>query len=379
MESTLTRPRSPEIVIEEDTIMPQFLSKEPLESVMPRLFSPAEDTTDSLQTTQRHLQDSSSDDSDELSTSENKDSVVEMGKDLDFSLNMTSDPSLFSTPFPKRNTKETESGMSYDISVQELDAIESDKKKSLHSSGDPKGGIAYVIRDDVVSGVQRTINYDHNTVSKSMSYAGTEQSSLDQKQRTGSLKDINKGSEEEESDLDWSGKRLVRSELFSDIPQNDSVSDWTEQKLDDEGESTLVLQSTYHDNSVTSSEENLNDIDNPRLMRANIFRARENLANLSDNSDSMILTSESTSHSESSTPPPPYTTANGENDVALSPETTPTKTPFSLSDVQNEQSISTDLENNEVITNVISSKFEVSGNGGFNVALSTSPEHDTDC
>ncbi|XP_060067560.1 uncharacterized protein LOC132547778 [Ylistrum balloti] len=376
MESTLTRPRSPEVNVEEDLIMPQFLSKEPLESVMPRLFSSA----DSLPSDQRHLQDSGSDDDD--SSSENKDTIVEMENNsspIDLSFNMTSDPSLFSTPFPKRNTKETQSGMAYDISVQELDVIESEKKKKLHPSGDPKGGIAYVIRDDVVSGVQRTINYDHSTVSKSMSYAGTEHSSLEHKQHTGSLKDINKASDEEESDLDWSGKRLVRSELFSDIPQNDSVSDWTEQKLDDE--STLVLQSSYQDNSVTSSEENLNDIDNPRLMRANIFRARENLANLSDNSDSMILTSESASHSESSTPPPPYTTANGENDVAISPETTPTKTPYNLMDVHNEQSISTDLENNEVITNVITSKYDVSGNGGFNVALNTSAEDkdDTDC
>ncbi|XP_069116098.1 uncharacterized protein [Argopecten irradians] len=374
MESTLTRPRSPEMAIEEDTIMPQFLSKEPLQSVMPRLFSPAAgDNTDS---SQRHLQDSDSDGTDEQSTLENKDSVIEMDKDLDFSLNMTSDPSLFSTPFPKRNTKETQSGVAYDISVQELESIESKKKANLQSSIDPKGGIAYVIRDDVVSGVQRTTNYDHNIVSKSMSYAGMESSSLEEKQRAGSLKEINKTAEDAESDLDWSGKRLVRSELFSDIPQNDSVSDWTGQKLDDEGESTLVLE---HDNSVTSSEENLNDIDNPGLMRANMFRARENLANLSDNSDSMILTSESTSHSESSTPPPPYTTANGENDVAISPETTPTKTPFNLMDVHNEQSISTDQENNEVITNVITSKYEVSGNGGFNVALSTSPEDDTDC
>ncbi|OWF54335.1 uncharacterized protein LOC110445247 [Mizuhopecten yessoensis] len=389
MESTLTRPRSPQIPIEEDAIMPQFLSKEPLEAVMPCLFSPAGDTGDSLQTNKHHLQDSVSedddtaDDDDDRSSSENKDTMVEIEKDLsdvDFSLNMTSDPSLFSTPFPKRNTKETQSGVAYDISVQELHAIESEKKKNSHSSGDPKGGIAYVIRDDIVSGVQRTINYEHNAVSKSMSYAGTELSSLEQKQHTGSLKDVNKSSEGEESDLDWSGKRLVRSELFSDIPQNDSVSDWTEQKLDDEGESTLVLQSTYNDNSVTSSEENLNDIDNPRLMRANIFRARENLANLSDNSDSMILTSESTSHSESSTPPPPYTTANGENYVAISPETTPTKTPFSLMDVHNEQSISTDQENNEVITNALTSKYEVSGNGGFNVAVSTTSEvDDTDC
>lgn len=379
MESTLTKPQTPElgVPIEEDMIMPQLLSKDPLEAMAPRLFSPPDGTA--------AVQESCCDDKKSVSPSEDRnENTAEINKDLsgiDFSLNMTSDPNLFSTPFPSRNTKERTSGLAYDISVQELESMELAIKKDEHVSGDGKGGVAYVIRDDVTSGAQQTMSYEKSVASRAMSYAGSEFSpqQLEQKQRTGSLKENKKLSKDDESDLDWSGKRLVRSELFSDIPQNDSIHDWTEYKTVDEN--TLVLQSSDQDNSVNSSDENLNDIDNPRLTRANIFRARENLANLSDNSDSMVLTSESTSHSGSSTPPPPYTTANGDNEVSVSPDTTPTKTPIVLMDVHNEQSISTDRENNEVITNVMSSKYGVSGNGGFNVAMTTTTadEDDTDC
>lgn len=374
-ENSMHRPHSPDTQppIEEEDISPNHKRRDPLEVAMSHIFNRSKQSKkNKIQGSTSSSSLSSSDEEKSRSENESQDTVIEVNNDdsvLDLSLN--SNPQLFSTPYRKSTQKEGSSGMSYDISMDELNSIESELKESKSSDSKiPKGGIAFEVRDDLVSG--GTVTIDRQLSDRS-------DSSIT-KYRTGSLKENGQQSHSSEGSLlEWSGQRLVRAGSFSDIPQNDSVSDWTEQINKNDDDSTLIYANS-HENSTNSSEENINQSDKAGLSRAKFFGACENLANLSDNSDSVVMNSASSSRS--STPPPPY---NGESEeINISQNTTPTKTPLNaLSDldINHHHNISTDQENNQVITNV-SPKIE-GNNTSFSVTVTTSSQNyeddDTEC
>ena len=374
MESTL-RPRTPDNqqLIEEETITPIQNKRGALESSI-KLF----DNSD-ISVTPTSVSDPSGENfhSSGEDNSESDSKINTTVESVDFNLNMTSNPNLFSTPYPSRNEKETAAGISYDISMTELNDIENQMKKEPKESG--KGGIAFEVRDDVVSGgtvltgVSKVKLDDLGTtnVSRTMSYQENLRTAEKIKlERPLSFKaDMSKstGTIDDENSLEWSGKRLVRSGSFSEIPQ-DADKDWTDNQTE---------ESLTGEEELNSSNESLEQADKKGLTKATLFRARENLANLSsDNSDSLQSI---TSSSRGSTPPPPYT-ANGNEDHGLgtSPETTPIKAPLNINELSttSDLTINTDLGLNEVIPTVTS---KMEDNGNYTVTMETTHADDTDC
>lgn len=159
-----------------------------------------------------------------------------------------------------------------------------------------RGGVAFEVRDDVLTG--RPVSVDISG-SRNSSASSSRTGSLDRVpglasslrddhqqqllQRQGQAEDKeNRG----EDGLDWSGKRLVRAGSFPEIPQDDSVSDWTDKnKLndDDDNSTTSGKRSTADTNPESDSE-----LDPPRTLPGrDVFKARENLANMSDLSNSI--------------------------------------------------------------------------------------------
>ena len=127
--------------------------------------------------------------------------------------------------------------------------------------------------------------------------------------------------ENREDGLAWSGKRLVRSGSFSEIPQDDTLSDWTDKNVlkddddddDDQGEEENASTTSagkrsevgdmYLESDSDAGETHRTLLQTPR----DVFKARENLASLSDLSNSV-------SSSRSSSP----VVINGPADPSLS-------------------------------------------------------------
>lgn len=300
MEGTF-RPQTPEDTpsVDEDVITPVHLKKGELESSILRYFNDSGNTSTS---TVEHHQSQQGDSPNTTVTS------------VEFNLNMNNNNDLFSTPYPKRNTKEGQSGMSYDISMMELNDIE--KKLKQNSRGAVKQGVAFEVRDDVLSG---------NTVLSRLS----EDSEGGNVARTKSCEDNLAKKAMSDSSLSWSGKRLVRAGSFSELPQDDS-SDWMDHNSIDNDES--IISQEEDKETFNSSEESLNSNNkNGLLKKAKMFGARENLANLSsDNSGSQQSIPDSWS-GESGTPPPYLSKHSDQNGGNSSRESTPVKTPTNIS------------------------------------------------
>ena len=230
---------------------------------------------------------------------------------LDMNLNFEADSVLFKKTFPSPNTRETDSGMSYDISVTELESMESKMREEIARQNESKrgsGGIAFEVRDDFTNGVQQAITT--KSVHRTSSYELTRNSDspierLIQNDRAASMKlDTNKSSDD---GLDWSGKRLVRSGSFSEIPQDNTIKDWTDnQTLDDD----VIEQNKNEDLDSTNLKP---------LTRATEYKAKSK-ENDSD-SDSRCR-SLSSSSSDSSPERKSYDVTNGPDDgLGSSPDT----------------------------------------------------------
>ncbi|KAK7103799.1 streptococcal hemagglutinin-like [Littorina saxatilis] len=184
-----------------------------------------------------------------------------------------------------------------------------------------RGGVAFEVRDDVLTG--RPVSVDisrsrNSSASASPNRSGShdrmgratsprdellvqQQQKQQQHQQQGRAED----KENREDGLDWSGKRLVRSGSFPEIPMDDSISDWTDKNRlnddDDDVSTTSGKRSTADTNPESDSE-----VEPPRVLPGrDIFKARENLANISDLSNSI-----SSSRSSS-----PAVTSNGPADL----------------------------------------------------------------
>lgn len=283
---------------------------------------------------------------------------------LDMNLNFDTDSIVFKESFPSRNTKETERGVSYDISVMELEDMERKaREEELNRAKSPtgKGGIAFEIRDDIVTGTSRTVNT--NSVHRTVSY--------DHKARTNKIKnDISthrptslKGEtrreqvdETDSGDLDWSGSRLVRSGSFTDIPQDDSMKDWTtENSLSDDD----VIEEHIQEDSKSPALKT--------LTRATLFQSKEAelKADLSDSDSQLRSNSPSTSGSSSPQREDNSDMCNTNDDgIGMSPEGSPSKI-IQISQIKS-----------ELISNV--AKYN-DNEGSFTVTLNTATAEDEDC
>ena len=166
-----------------------------------------------------------------------------------------------------------------------------------------RAGVAFEVRDDVLTGrpVSIDISRSRNS-SASPSRTGArdrmgrasslrddddqddDQQQQQQQQRQGDAED----KENREEALDWSGKRLVRSGSFPEIPQDDSISDWTDKnKLNNDDDDNSTTTSGKRSTADTNPESD-SEVEAPRtLPDRDIFKARENLANMSDLSNSI--------------------------------------------------------------------------------------------
>ncbi|ESO90072.1 hypothetical protein LOTGIDRAFT_164375 [Lottia gigantea] len=145
---------------------------------------------------------------------------------------------------PGRNTKENFGGVSYDIQVADLDKIENKLRSEIEKDGpkSPTGGKAFEIREDL-SGKLVNVDIMKSNISRTVSEAIIPPHSNNHESddeinikilRAGSLKE---DKHHIKNDLDWSGKRLIRSGEFAEIPQDNSVKDFTDQsKISDGGE-----------------------------------------------------------------------------------------------------------------------------------------------
>lgn len=172
--------------------------------------------------------------------------------------------------------------------------------------GHHRAGVAFEVRDDVLTGrpVSIDISGSRNS-SASPSRSGARdrmgrasslrddddhdddrhhQQQRQQQQRQGDAED----KENREEALDWSGKRLVRSGSFPEIPQDDSISDWTDKnKLNNDDDDNSTTTSGKRSTADTNPESD-SEVEAPRtLPDRDIFKARENLANMSDLSNSI--------------------------------------------------------------------------------------------
>lgn len=381
MENTI-RPTTPDNfpTIEEELITPEHAKRDSSEPLVSNLVSFQGTLSDSSKNSSLNsdgknetvIKASNSSSSLSGSDDEKNESKLQNTSEVDFNVT-SSNPSLFSTPYPSRNTKEAASGMSYDISMNELNDIESQmSQKSKFEKNMPKGGIAFEVRDDFTSGTAKTVSVESksSTVVRTMScfdkIGSVEQTEkTNQMLRTGSFKDFKKDADD--SSLDWSGKRLVRSGSFSDIPQDDSINDWRDHNVIDDSD-TINSETSLNDD-IISSNDSINEMEQKGLKNSNFFRARENLANLSDNSESLqSLQSLTESSSRSSTPPPPYNTK--DNGLGSSPESV--KIPNNLSSTG--VIINTDSDNNIIPTVKIENKENI------RVSVTTAGhDEDTDC
>ena len=278
---------------------------------------------------------------------------------LDMNLNFESDSVLFKDTFPNRNTKENDGGMSYDISVTELEAMENKKLKELAEQNDNQkssGGIAFEVRDDYVSGNQQTVTTKSVHRTSSYDISKSNETPLDRiklSDRPNSMKvDIKKSSEFDNGDLDWSGKRLVRSGSFTEIPQDDSVKNWTDNN--NLSEDDIVIEQLIQEDSASTNLK--------KLTKATSIKATTIIDELSD-SDSHCR-SLSSSSSESSQERESYNiTTNGPDDgLGSSPDSSPVK-------------IKSDMKS-EIISPI--SHYSEKGQS-ITVTLNTSMENDEDC
>ena len=265
--------------------------------------------------------------SDSSSKQDDSDAYVEQEGDVDFDkgilpsldldLNFDADSILFKDSFPSRNTKETENGMTYDISVTELESMEEKAREDELSKLENvrgKGGVAFEVRDDYVNGETRTVNT--NSVHRTASYdiRSTHDRFIEREissQRPTSLKGDTK--QEGSGMFDWSGKRLVRSDSFTDIPQDDSVKDWTNhQNLDDDDD--------------TFEKRIKEDSKSPVLSPATHGDLNANIKDDSDSDSQCRSLSSSTSGEDLPARVTLNTSTNGEDDgLGISPETSPVK------------------------------------------------------
>lgn len=174
--------------------------------------------------------------------------------------------------------------------------------KSLMMQSSVKGGLAFEVRDDVITGKPINVEIRKSISSIDNSLLGgvhqktpaDQSSSGDRMVRANSLRDgtkyhqhslHNEFSDSRSEGFGWSGTRLVRAGSFSEIPQNDSVSDWTDKNFLFDDDDSMSGKLSVVDSNIESDLEN----EPLRLLRGadkNLFRARENLANVSDLSSS---------------------------------------------------------------------------------------------
>jgi hypothetical protein len=188
----------------------------------------------------------------------------------------------------------------------------------------PRGGVAFEVRDDVLTG--RPVSVDLTSRSRNTSLSpsrsnnslsparSSDSGSRDRMGRASSLRDehthhhhdqrfVEDKENSVDSGLDWSGKRLVRSGSFSEIPQDTSLMpDWTDKNRvqDDEDDVSTASGSkrSAGDNTPNPAESEDSEAELvPRALPArDVFKARENLTSMSDVSNSF-------SSSRSSSPP----------------------------------------------------------------------------
>lgn len=258
-----------------------------------------------------------------LETEPNIDAFEKDFPNLDMNLNFESDSVLFKEQFPSRNTKEKENGISYDISVTELEAMENKVLNDIAKQNENQkgsGGIAFEVRDNYISGVPQTITTKsvHRTSSYELDMnSGSSFEKHLLSDRPNSMKiDISKSNDFDNGGLDWSGKRLVRSGSFSEIPQDDSIKNWTDnQNLNDDD--VIIEQHIQEDSSAPNNLK--------KLTKATAYKASKNKDELSDDSDSHCR-SLSSSSSESTQERVSYDVTNGPDDgLGSSPDTSPLK------------------------------------------------------
>lgn len=334
-------------IVEEDIAATQ-IEKDRSNHVSSRIFLPSGDAdteTGTQMKTSPSGSTSSSSSSETISLNNESESrlpsSVPMSEDvfdkdlpeLDMNLDFDTDTVLFKDSYPSRNTKEYENGVAYDISVTELDAMEQDvrdEERKKRENQNNKGGIAFEVIDDFTTGKLRTVNAYavHRTASYDNRLAidrfkDNEMSS----QRPTSFKgEIKTRNEAESGMLDWSGKRLVRSGSFSEIPQDDSIKDWTDDHCLGEDDS-LIEQHIEEDSKSTV----LKTLTRATLVPSNYVSNQDN-DDLSDSDSRCRSISDSSSSVDSSPPRPGYFEGTNGNDDGLgtSPDNSPGKiTPIS--------------------------------------------------
>ncbi|WAR19058.1 AHNK2-like protein [Mya arenaria] len=254
--------------------------------------------------------------------SEPKDDFDGSMPNLDMNLNFDTDSILFKDSFPSRNEREVDNGLAYDISVTELNAMSKKAKEEELSKNEKKGtgGIAFEVRDDVVTGETRNVNSIHRTVSYEIkSTSDRFRDHHISSHRPTSLKDNTKHHDQDDMDgrLDWSGQRLIRCGSFSDIPQDD-IKDWTD-------------QSSLSPNDKIFDEQIRQDSKSPQLTRvtlANLNDTSKDKDDLSD-SDSQCRSISSSASSEGGDVTPRIhmtSRTNGDDDgLGMSPDNSPEK------------------------------------------------------
>ncbi|KAK3589077.1 hypothetical protein CHS0354_008726 [Potamilus streckersoni] len=288
-----------------------------------------------------------------------QESNSEYGKLPPLDMNLNFDTDFFKEKFPSRNAKEKQRGLSYDISVDEFNAMEENALKLNAKTEKPKGGIAFEIRDDIISGIPQTVTTHnlHRTSSNDIVSMKKESSGDKVNHWSTSFKnDVKKPEDVTVGDL--SGTRLVKSGSFSDIPQNDSVNDWTKKQDFDMGDE--VIEQHHRDETIFNG----NQLKLKKLQKATLFKARDNLVDISDSDLQCKSVSSMSSSSEDNSPTPSNQyTSNGQDDgLGTSPESSPIKvTPSSESKV-------------DLITNV-----QKIGHDAFTITVNASNDDEDHC
>ncbi|XP_041352927.1 uncharacterized protein LOC121371248 [Gigantopelta aegis] len=224
----------------------------------------------------------------------------------------------------------------------------SDTDLFVDAQNPSRGGIAFEIRDDITTGLPRNLALNKHSISRTMSYDNPLGGDFKGAVRVGSLKETKQSVSNDDvinsNPLDWSGKRLVRSESFSNIPQDDSISDWTDKNLLNVDSNDDLSRASSDDCIVFDMETEHRN----KMTRAeNVFAARENLANIASDATTPILIS-----------------TNGQDDgLGTSPELSP-------------------LKNNNIEINKTGDKnhdAHQSGGNRFSVTLHANTDDDVDC
>lgn len=238
-------------------------------------------------------------------------------------------------------------------SVKDTEKDDSNRIAKMHNNND-----LFKTRDDLSTGMP-FLDTESGTVARAVSYDTELPDLVEQKEhlvptRADSLKEDKKSSKQsKESSLEWSGKRLIRSGSFSEIPQDGTTDgDWASSPEN----RTITSNDDYYTESDSDSTR-----DAPNMARTDKFQQREDLANFSDLTDS-----------NSSRGSSPDLKTNGQDDgIGTSPEMSPSKSP-------KENSIDFDVKhNNELNSNkltdsvnkppTISTKYE--GFGAYTVVV----------